>query len=210
MTRTVAVAIVGLFLTWESSAAQEHPDSVHRRNHCRLAVQVIETGHPAPRREWALDYIRLCGTEGGRALAQALRAARQVSDTAMLGRLTAPALHMIDGELFTSALAVAADETATTEARGFSFRVLIQSIDPGRSLGYADLTELPGAHSSCAGVGAGFHFQPRTGSPLPSDAPAQVLATAQRVAVSTAPLQVLRAARCTQAHAERILRRAPQ
>ena len=58
-----------LFLVPSAASAQQSrsavPDSVHARNHCRLAGQVVRTGQPATKRAWAWAVLPACGSEGG-------------------------------------------------------------------------------------------------------------------------------------------------
>ncbi len=58
------LSVLLLLLTAASSLGgqqSEVPDSVHHRNNCRLAGQVITTGRPAAHTTWALSYIGACG-----------------------------------------------------------------------------------------------------------------------------------------------------
>lgn len=54
-----------------SVGAQVEPDSVKLRNDCRLAEQVLLTGHPLTHRADALSIISRCGEEGVPALLSA-------------------------------------------------------------------------------------------------------------------------------------------
>ncbi len=69
--------------TFASGEAQESRD-VHARNDCRLAAQVIRTGHPAPHVEWAYGAILRCDETGAAVLAERWRTVR---DSAEVGSL---------------------------------------------------------------------------------------------------------------------------
>src|SRR5690349_17810761 len=73
--RTFFFAAAGsLLLSSTSLFAQGggDPDDVHHRNDCRLALQIVETGHPAPHREWAYSLLPRCGASAGPAAVAAL------------------------------------------------------------------------------------------------------------------------------------------
>src|ERR1700745_984045 len=62
MLRIAIAAGTALFLAiplW----AQAAPDSVKLRNNCRLAEQVLTTGHPAPKIAWARTFLANCQPE---------------------------------------------------------------------------------------------------------------------------------------------------
>jgi len=178
-------------------AAQERPDSVHHRNDCRLAAQVISTGRPLPRREWALEVIQNC-REGGSALAGAMRESRLSSDTAHLNALTWPAIRLRDGEIFQAAMQIAADRGASTQARVFAIRTLMWSMYPGGGLEYADLADLvQGRPRNCFGHGPSTHTIVTQGTPLPADYVARAKALARALDHdATETLAVRRAAVC--------------
>lgn len=177
--------------------AQDRPDSVHHRNDCRLAAQVISTGQPLPRREWALAVIQGC-REGGPALARAMQESRLSSDTAYLNSLTWPAIRLRDGEIFQAAMQVAADRGASTQARVFAIRTLMWSMYPGGGLDYADLADLvQGRPRSCFGPGPSTHTSVTQGTALPADFVARAKALAKTLDHdATEALAVRRAAVC--------------
>lgn len=198
------VAITSALVATLEVQGQAHSDSIQRRNNCRLAIQVIETGHPAPHRQWAREYIIRCGAAGGQALADRLSASRRSSDPLLLDQLTASAARFVDGSLFETAAVIAQDESASTEARVFAFRVLIHALEPGRRLTYGNLIGAPDATLRCFGVGPGFHFTAEAGAPLPPNPEERVRSIAQWVySAPTSSSDVRRAARCAVAHAER-------
>ena len=152
--------------------AQANPDSIHHRNDCRRAEQVLSTGHPAPHEEWALGVVWNC-RDAGPALAAALTAARTSADTAYLHALTAPFIQLRDGHVFEAALSVAGDRAASQPARVAAIRTLMYAVRPG---GYVDPAALPNPSTvNCFGMPSP-HSEVLNGAPLPSDYLAQVRA----------------------------------
>ena len=179
-------------------SAQTVPDSVKQRNDCRLAEQVVRTGHPAPKREWALWEIRRhCGASGGRALADAIREHRTSRDTAWLGELTSPAIQLRDGAVFAVSAQIARDRSASPEARVFAIRTLIWSLRPGYGITYDDLAGAGEGSGGCYSHGPELHFQPTDGAPLPAGHASEVQAVAEQILLDAAePAPVRSAARC--------------
>ena len=185
------ILVLGMMALAESAPAQA-ADSVKLRNDCRLAAQVLRTGHPAPQRPWALSKILLCGPEGGSALSQAMRDARASADTALHDALTAPASRFRDGTVFQAAVDVAEDVTADPVARVFAFRVLAWALRPNSEISYVDLTG-----TRCYGSGPSLHIVVFPGSPLPADYVERIHATTQAVLrLAGGPATVRRAAAC--------------
>lgn len=192
MTKTAALATAILLLP-RIASAQAEPDSVKHRNNCRLAEQVIATGHPAPHDQWALDLIGGC-PEGGEALANALRLASQSTDTAYLDRLTRPTLFLRDGNIFAAALTIASERSATETARVFALRSLIYAMRPTAGIDYGVLaTDQP---TFCVGS-ASPHRSFTQGAPLPHDYAEQIHTLAWRIVRDTSESPILRhAAQC--------------
>lgn len=181
-------------------------DSVQVRNRCRLAIQVIETGHPQPHARWAYEYVRRCGNHGTAAVARAITAAATEGDRTTWELLSLPAFYVVDAGIFESALRVAQDRAATTTARAHSMMMLIYALSPGTLLSYDDLTRghtVP-AHRVCFGSGRlGPHFEVRVESPLSSDYRERLLASMTRLSQAAEEESAIRqAARCVVAHAE--------
>jgi hypothetical protein len=168
--QSLASLLLILSVTACSASAQVRPDSIHHRNGCRLAVQIVRTGHPAPHTTWAFEEVGHCGEAGGEAVAARIRADRQLVDTATLaGSLTATA-NLVDGAVFLAAADVAGDGGASVEARAFALRTLALSLRPGQIIGYGEFTGSDRGPRRCFGLGAPGHFRPQHGSPLPSNA----------------------------------------
>jgi len=180
--------------------AQAEPDSIKLRNDCRLAMQVLTTGHPAPRLEWARGFIGYCGNEQW---ATAKRAAilrlRASADENELGREWRFVWMLRDAELFNAVLQIAQDRNASTAARLWSLRTLANYIDPEGS--YGALTRIiPGSREGqpqCITGRAAGHMHEYSGKPLPSDFAAQARNLARAlVADSGESLDLRTAAKC--------------
>jgi hypothetical protein len=114
--------------------------------------------------------------------------------------LTSPTSRLRDGQVFRTAISLAASREASTPARVFAIRVLVWAVWPNSVVGYDDLTG-----PRCVGDGPSLHVSVAPGAPLPSDYFQQVRALIEQVTSdTTAPPDVRRAATCA-----RILRPLP-
>lgn len=181
----------------ELGSAQARPDSVKLRNDCRLAEQVLTTGHPAPHREWASWTIRKCAGAGP-VVAQAIFRLRTSADTALLKVVTAPAAVVRDREIYEAGLSILADATASSQARVYAIRMLAWLFYPDADLNYGDFVDIDGdGDRSCYGSGTHFHVSIVRGALLPPGWPDAIRQAARRVYENPAePADVRQAARC--------------
>jgi len=173
--------------------AQANPDSVHHRNNCRLAEQVLSTGHPAPREEWALGIVWNC-RDAGPVLATRLTDARASTDSAYLNALTAPLIQIRDGQVFAAGLALAGDRAASLPARVAAIRAVMYAVRPG---GYVNPAALADPRAvNCFGTPSP-HSEVLNGAPLPSDYLDQARALMSRIASDHSEAEGIRhAAQC--------------
>lgn len=164
--------------------SQANSDSVKHRNECRFARQVVVTGHPAPHLRWALGYLSLCGAgEHGAAVAQAVRRLRTETDTSVLWPYWSVSRYLLDRQLFEAAEEIAADQSASTQARVFAISALISAVRPGF---VSDYGQLVGGFRSDGIVAGGCwsvvsgQFQ-RTDTPPPVDYRERAAAVRQRL-----------------------------
>lgn len=181
--------------------AQVNADSVKHRNDCRLARQVLESGHPAPHTDWALRQIGGCGAEEyGASIAAAVRRRRTASDTAVLGRLWNPMHFLQDGSLFGAAVEIAGDRAASVPSRVFALLALIHATGVGTGATYRSVTGGFDEHGFVRGGCANrtvYDDVRITGSPLPADWRAQVVAIGERLRSDPSePLDIRTAASC--------------
>jgi hypothetical protein len=170
-------SLAALYGTPLDAQATSRPDTVQHRNNCRLAVQVLTTGHPANKRYWALAYASTCGPVGGSALAHALEQNRSSATPESLEEVVMVSSEFHDATIFRTALDIARDQSSTRVARIQALRVLYYQlgrgrVDPYESFLVAERGEIyPIRHDYPCGVG----------EPLPTDAAQQALRTAEAI-----------------------------
>lgn len=192
--------------------AQANPDSVKHRNDCRLAEQVLRTGHPAPHTKWAREFIGFCGYDvWGRATAAEVRRLRASQDVKELKEAWRGIASLVDANFFEAAAEIAGDRGASTPARTFALLHLAMLTDPYIVIRYRELPkDLAEARAVRARGGARAHARhcnahvvfyggkrPYQGQPLPSDAVARIRELAERVQPdATEPERLRVAASC--------------
>jgi hypothetical protein len=186
-----------------SAQAQANPDSIKRRNDCRLAAQVLRTGHPAPHRDWAHAMIGYCGREQWANAASA--AIRRLSGSTDERELAAEWRHLWmlrDSAVFETIRDIAADRSASAPARLWALRTLATYIDPEGV--YGSLTEIvanaPSGRPACISNRAAGAPEFREDRPLPSDYADRARHTAETIMKDESEGQIMRAAAmCVQA-----------
>lgn len=183
-----AIALGALPVHAQHTGGSAQPDTVHLRNACRLAAQVLERGQPANRHEWALSRIAGCGAEGGRALAASLARVRSAtSRTQEMELLVGAALGFLDRSVYTTAVDIARDPSAGEVARVQAFRILLSQVRPSSPPTYEELAAgVPGEVM--------YDWHPTAGEPLPQDFRAEVAATGTSVLAQNPPAAVREAA----------------
>jgi hypothetical protein len=127
---TSAMGLTVVFCALGSAAAaQEVSDGVRLRNDCRLAAQVLTTGHPAPQRLWALQTIGNCRDHSGTAVPAAWNAPPPDQDG--LAWLVAASVSNRDARILDAVMAVAANRGAPRLVR-LSAAVLARLAELGR------------------------------------------------------------------------------
>ncbi len=196
MNMKLIASLFALAILPACALAQGRPDTVHDRNDCRRAAQIVETGNPAPHSDWAYERIARCGSEGGSAIANALRRSRQSTEVSALDEISKSARTIRDGEVFAASLEVAADPAASAAARVFALRTVVSTLSPGRVLSYEQMTR-PDAERACAGLLPSSHETLSEGRPLPVHPESLARDVALRVTRDrSSPAQVVHAARC--------------
>lgn len=128
------------------------------RNDCQIAEQTLTTAHPAPKLQWASWAIRRCAAAAPVVAEAALRL-RTSRDTALLKVVTAPAAVVRDRRLYSAALTIVTDPTASPEARVFAMRMLAWLFYPNADLNFGDFVDLDGdGDRSCFGGGPPMDF----------------------------------------------------
>lgn len=132
------VALAGVIFSTPLSAQPGEREDPHLRNDCRLAAQVIRTGNPAPRREWALDVIRRCDQSGPQVLADVWRSAAP-TDPEQLAELFNASRDFNDRRVVDAVADLARRSGAPEEARIYALALLYSYAVPGLYIGVDDL-----------------------------------------------------------------------
>jgi hypothetical protein len=117
----IVLTITTAITSGRSLEAQTERQDPHVRNDCRLAAQVLETGHPAPHYEWALEFIAKCEETGAPVLAALWRSA---ADTEHLNRLYVSSYLLRDARITDAVTKVAQNRALPRLVRLNAIRVL--------------------------------------------------------------------------------------
>jgi hypothetical protein len=125
MLRITAGAAALALLSVAPLAAQhaQEAEDAQLRAHCHLAAQALETGHPHPHYDWAIDQIRRCDQSAGPALARRWTSLRD-ADRTELDRLAFSSMSLRDQRIFDAAVGVASSREAAPLVRLAALRVL--------------------------------------------------------------------------------------
>jgi hypothetical protein len=112
------------------AAAQvsEQPPEVHKRNNCRLAAQVLHSGEPHTRLEWARAYIVDCQEEAPAYFTA--RWASAPSDTASLRQLIASSTRVRDIRVYAVLRQAALDASRPDAVRVAAMIGLTRYVNP--------------------------------------------------------------------------------
>ena len=200
--RNLVMAFFTCIVLASPGGAQSNPDSVKHVNRCRLADQILRTGHPQPHQQWARGYIGYCGADAwGRAAAAAVARLRTSDDHRALEVEWGQLRLLRDSVLFAVASDIAGDTAASVPARVLAMRHLMGLVDPNRVFDFDRMTQ--GFDTSGNRVepclerhAAGRQAQHR-GVALPSDYVRRITDLLNRIASdSTQPREVRSAASC--------------
>lgn len=196
------VLLVGAGSLPSCATAQANPDSIHHRNDCRLAAQVLTTGNPRPRLEWAAQVIQQCPSVGV-TVAEGLSQHRTSRDTAFLNWITLGANSVQDRAMLETGLTVLQDATASPEARVYAARLLYWLLYPSAGAYYGTLVDADGdGRWPCIAFGSSSHLDLIQGAALPADWREQVHGAASAIARDlTVPTPVREAAVCVSVRA---------
>lgn len=199
-------SLLALAVAWaEPACAQANPDSVKLRNDCRLATQVLQTGHPAPRRQWATAFIRECGPDAvAAANVAALNRLRAAADTSELEQVWNQLQYVRDARIYHTAVDIARDRRASVTARVDALLWLQRLRAPDQ---FATKVEITGGFDSAGKVRGGCGRYGRLagtapfydGEPIPASFVSEITELGRMVSSdSSEPLNVRTAARCAQ------------
>lgn len=195
--------VMACLLVASTAHAQANPDSVKLRNDCRLASQVLRTGHPAPHLDWARGMIPYCGyNQWADAVAGAISRTRRSTNERELASEWRHLWMIKDAVLLDSVRSIASDHSASVGSRLWALRTLANLIDPEGV--YGALTEVdpgrPDGRPVCIVNRAAGITMSYTGRPLPPDYVERARATAASIISDDSDVPTLRtAARCVRA-----------
>lgn len=133
------LTITAAVMPGRSLGAQSEGQDRHVRNGCRLAAQVLETGHPAPHYDWALEFIAKCEETGAPVLAALWRRA---ADTEHLNRLFLSSYLLRDARITGAVIEAAQNRALPRLVRLNAIRVLAGHAVPEFLLSIPDLLRL--------------------------------------------------------------------
>lgn len=152
---------------------------------CRTVEQILAPARPEPMASRVLKRLHACPESAGSAIAEALDSLRTVADTVAILRVADLVQYVHDDRLFRVSMDLAADRSASVEARVLAFRSLVWSKAPAHDLAYGSM-QLDPAVAKCGPGSLGLcstsatsHFYrgyiqgdlrwPAFGRPLPGD-----------------------------------------
>lgn len=115
-------------------------DDVYLRNDCRLASQILRTGHPVPHREWAWSVIPSCRDSAGSVLA----AVWSDPPEGELSQLWGVSYRVRDARLTRTVVAALRDPSRSRAVRIVAARVLASHAAPNLVVLDSDLPALLG------------------------------------------------------------------
>lgn len=127
-----AVLLIAMTSSPVSSQNSDRPEEVFQRGDCRLAAQVLRTGHPATKAAWAMDMIRNCPDEGPAVLASSW--AELQADSSRAETLADASSYIRDSRLADAALAVLRDDRRPDAVRLAGLVLLVRYLEPDAGL----------------------------------------------------------------------------
>lgn len=136
----VLAAWLAMVVAGGASAQGRESSDVQLRNDCRLAVQIVRTGHPAPHRDWAFGMIRQCGDSGPAALAARWRTAPPAEKEELTHLLSASGTFRTR-QLFDAVASAARARSNDEVVRVYAIVLLHRYARPGTWLSIDDLLQ---------------------------------------------------------------------
>jgi hypothetical protein len=134
--RTAALLLIGS-ATSASAQGTDHAAEMRKRNACRLAAQVLNSGHPQDRQAWARATIIGCVDEGPAYVSAQWTTVP--ADTTALRALIAGSTNVRDARVYARLRETAADAARPDPVRVAAMIALAQYVDPTIAI---DLSEL--------------------------------------------------------------------
>jgi hypothetical protein len=205
MKTTGFLAMLALVLVTSSAKGQENADSVSLQARCDSAAQVLRTGNPPSRSEWATAFIHSCGADAiANANVAALNRLRLTPDSGELEQVWNQLQDFRDARVYRVAVEIARDPQATETARIDALLWLLRLRAPSN---FATKSDVTGGFDSggnvVGGCGRFSHLAGPSpyidGQPLPAGFAAEITALGGSISSDASqPLNVRTAARCAQ------------
>lgn len=177
--------LVGAMLFCAAPAAGQRDArdlQVKHRNDCRLAAQVLTTGHPHTKRAWALQQISGCEGEGPAALATVWQT---LTDGSEIDALVTSSLRLKDVRLYQQLRATATDRSRPAAVRAAAMLVLTRYTDPHNAIWLTDLVPPDSIARIPLVGGSSTGYYPLDGEqPLSAPIAESVLALLQSIAAA--------------------------
>lgn len=137
----LAVASLLVAVLSPGASAQHSRENANAtlRADCRLAVQTLEKGHPAPKSDWALSLIYWCDESGGATLGGLWAAAP--TDSVALEQLVDASAALLDQRVYRGVLNAARNAGAPRAVRLAALRVLCAYVSPVTVIAPDDLAK---------------------------------------------------------------------
>lgn len=139
----LAALLLGTACAPAMAQESDRPADVHKRNNCRLAAQVLTSGHPHPRHEWAQAWIVDCEDEGPAYFSGQWSAAS--GDTATLRKLITGSTRVRDARVYAVLRQAADDDSRPNADRVAAMIALARYVDPGIRIDLSELRPPAGA-----------------------------------------------------------------
>lgn len=122
----------------------QQSDSIHHRNNCRFAGQVLTLGQPASYKSWALRYVPSCEAIAVEIFAEAVRRNRGAhTGSSELGAIVDALSSLVDRRIGLAAARLARDGSAGPGARVEAIRLLYSQIRPGYPVPFEEFIARP-------------------------------------------------------------------
>jgi hypothetical protein len=161
-----------------------NPTAVKHRNDCRLAAQVLITGEPHTKRDWARGYIASCENEGPPAIVQEWRTVS--GDTAAVLKVMRASTMIHDARIYEQVRAVALDRSRPDVVRVGAMHVLDNYVDPHHVGWFSAVPPAGEEVKQVLPAGGVVTHAPYTNGPVPlaGSVRTQVLELMQRIAAA--------------------------
>lgn len=163
---------------------RERAAVVQRRNDCRLAGQIVETGQPHTKKEWAEALIEACPVEGPPIFAP--KWLTVPDDTVAVETLLHQSARLLDARIYAQLRRTVQDRSRPSVVRVGAMLVLARYVDPHNAAWFNGVAPPEGPITRVlVPLGSALHPSVIPGaSPLPASLRDEVLELLDRVAAA--------------------------